>query len=208
MTVDHPAVGASATALLDVLAGRAAFKSGELLQSIEHRLITLEATGILEVNELARREGFLDLLLTACAVGQRTSRKEKLLRVRNAVVNCLRHRYEAPQIDSAMHLIEHLTEEHFVVLAILAEHKSEFSSVTKLSELYGIFQQYCSAISFDAFGYYLYELKYRRLIRLSEQVEDEEGLNVTTLFALQKDKGGETIIITEIARDVLSLTTE
>ncbi len=206
--LSNPIAGLMEAAFFEVLAFHSAKKTTELLNAIEARLRDLEATGVLEVNALVRKEGFLELLLTACAVAQRTQRKEKIARIRNAVVNCSRHLTPLGEVDSFFHLVDQLTEEHFVILQVLSDHITEFSSIKSFSEAFTILSPFCPGLSSDTFGHYLYDLKYRRLVRLSPTIDDEDGLEASTYFTSESRVKGEIIIISEIARQLLRLTKE
>lgn len=63
------------------------------------------------------------------------------------------------------------------------------TQVTKVSGMRTILRQYCPAISLGTFGYYLCELKYRRLVRVSEEFGDGDDLRGTNMLALVNDEG-------------------
>ena len=69
-----------------------------------------------------------------------------------------------------------------------------------------MFQEYCPHLSFDTFAHYLSDLKYRRLIRLSPKIEDDDGLASSSFFLREEDNRGEMIIISEIADQLLKIT--
>jgi hypothetical protein len=203
--VTVPAYSVAGSALLEALAGYSARKNAAMLDHLLLRLKALEDTGILEINELARRESFLSLLLTACSVAQRTQRKEKIQRLQNLIIFGATHNPNVEETDSFLHLLDQLSEEHFVVLQTLSEHLPAFTTVNTFSELYGAFCEFYPYLAQDAFGHYLYDLKYRRLIRLSPTIEDEEGLTASTVITRSK---GETaiVIISDVAKQLLEVT--
>ena len=205
-TLSNPVTGLAGAAFFEVLSHYSAKKVASMLNDIEARLRALEATGVLEVNNLVKKEGFLNLLLTACMVAQRTQRKEKISRIKNAVIFCSQHPPTPEEVDSFFHLVDQLTEEHFLVLRVLSDHLAEFSGIESFSEAFAVFSRFCAHLSSDAFGHYLYDLKYRRLVRLSPTIEDDEGLAASTMFSASGGIKGETIIISEIAKQLLLLT--
>lgn len=194
-------------AFFESLSHYSAKKTVALLNDVEVRLRALEATGVLSVNELTEHESFLELLLTACRVAQHTARKEKIERVKCAVLQFTVRRISAPETDSFFHLFDQLTEEHFVVLSALAEHLDAFAPARCMRDLYAIFSRYCTQLSEDAFGHYLSDLKYRRLIRVSSMVEDEEGMvRPQIILAESATDSRATIIISDIALQLLDFT--
>lgn len=204
--VGNPIAGLSGAAFFEVLSHHSAKKTTAFLQEIESRLNALEATGILEVNQLVEKEGFLGLLLTACAVAQRTQRIEKIQRIRNAVLFCSVHPPNPDEVDSFFHLIDQLTEEHFVILTVLRDHTDAFSESQNFADLYSVFRKYCTGLSFDSFAHYLSDLKYRRLVRLSPTIEDEDGLETVDLISTSQGKRGAMILISAVAHQLLDFT--
>jgi hypothetical protein len=206
--IGSPVLGLVGAAFFESLAHYSAKKTADLLNDIEKRLRALEATGILSVNELARNESFLELLLTACRVAQHTARKEKIERVKNAVTNCARCLPEPSQIDSFFHLFDQLTENHFLILQVLIEHLEEFAAVRSIKDAHCVFLRFCSQLTEDAFGHYFSDLRYRRLIRVSEIIADNDGLKESppSLGLSYEEKSAPVIIISDIARQLVDYT--
>lgn len=207
-SLPNPIAGAVGSILLEAASLHYAKKNETLFDEILFRLRALESSGILAVNELLVKEDFLTLLLTAATVAQRTHRKEKILRIRNAVVSFAVRPPQSAESDRFFHLVDQLTEEHFLILQILSDHLAEFAGVDNFPGLYEVFSRYYSHLSLDAFGHYLFDLKSRRLIRISATIEDDEGLTVSTLLSTGGGEKGELIILSEIAKELLDFTSE
>ena len=203
----NPAVAVPAGAFFEILSYRSAKKTEDFLNDVEHRLFQLEKTGILVVNELSNEEGFIELLLNACRVLHHTQRKEKVARIKNAVIALsLESLAKSAEIDSFFHLFDQLTEQHFVILQYIEDFQRAFDSMHSFSDIFKHFSENIGTMDEDAFGHYLYDLKYRRLIRLSEKIRDNKGLapgnNIT--FASQSD--GAIVIVSEIAKQLIKYT--
>jgi hypothetical protein len=130
--LSSPVAGLAGVAFFEALSYFSAKKAADFLNDMEVRLIALEATGVVEINQLVKKESFLDVLLTACVVSQRTHRKEKIQRIKNAVLFCAVHQAKPEEIDSFFHLFDQLTEEHFIVLQVLSDHIVEWACLDKL----------------------------------------------------------------------------
>lgn len=201
------AVGLGAAGL-EYVSYLSAKKQEEILRDILLRLRSLEETGILELKPLLENESFTSLLVTAAKVATHTQRKEKLIRLKNAVVNCAISRSgpSPAQVDSFFHLFDQLTEEHFVILTVIAAHEAEFRSAKDFKQVYKIFMAHCSELAEDAFGHYLYDLKYRRILRISSDISDEDGLAVTPTLGLSGKIAGPSIVVTSVGLDLLRIT--
>jgi hypothetical protein len=142
-----------------------------------------------------KKESFLGLLLTACTVAQHTQRKEKIARIRNATVYCAQYSPRPEQVDSFFHLLQ-----------FLSDNLTEFSSMDKFSQVFALFNKSHPGLSSDAFGHYFYDLKFRRLIRISPVIEDDEGLTASVIMSTGEVQGGEVVIISAVARQLLAIT--
>ncbi len=205
-SISNPTAGLVGSACNEALSYFMAKKTNKFLEEIDKRLTALESTGILELNELVKKERFLELLITACHVAHHTQRKEKIARIKNAVISCAINDFPENKVDSIFHLFDQLSEEHFIILEFLSTHSDKLREVSNITNLYGIFNEYNSVLSKDAFGHYLYDLKYRRLVRLSDTVSDEEGLKQISHYVSSEIENGETIIVSEVAKELLKIT--
>ena len=206
-SLTNPAAAVAAGVTLELLSAHYSNKMRALLDAIVARLVVLENTGSrIDLNLLFQTDDFRDLLLVAFAVAERTRRKEKLDRIKNATAYCAYHRVNPHESDSFLHLLDQLTEEHFVILTLLADNTDAFKKVETISETYAIFHNLYPNLSLDVFGHYLYDLKYRRLVRLSHLILDDEGLMHADMMSAMEPTEGPMIVVTEVAKQLLHVT--
>ena len=175
-SMTNPITGLVGSFLFESLAFHSAQKTNELILDLEARLEALEKTGVLEINKLKQDESFLSFLLTACRIAQHTSRNEKINRIKNAVINHGIEHFDDNGSSSVLHLIDQLSEDHFILLSFIRDHIDELNEVDDYNAFYELFTSQCLNMSRDVFGHYVSELKSRRLVRISDELSDDQGL--------------------------------
>lgn len=206
--INNPLLGLAGTALFEALSFRSAQKVEQLLRGLEADLSAQEAGGRLKIDDLIANRDFIDAVLVGCAIARYTSREEKIQRIRRALNFCALRAPAPEQVDSFLHLLDQLSEDCFAVLQVIASNAGELKKAKNLQDVHATLVARGLSLSFDAFAHYWYELKSRRLILVSEQIADEDGILSTGFLALEKGKDGEAVIVTPVARQLLDVTTE
>lgn len=128
-----PYAGATASELLSLLvAPPLERRRNEWIKDLGERLTTLEENGIVDLNALQNNDLFLDTVLYATQIALRTSEKEKIEYLRNAVLNTAQG--ETPEESLAkmfLTLIDQYTLWHIKILSLFDDPEGWFKSHSK-----------------------------------------------------------------------------
>jgi len=201
----NPVIAIAGSFLFDSLAFHSTQKTNALILDLENRLEALEETGILEIEELKQDQSFFSFLLTACRIAQHTSRNEKIERIKNAVITHSINRFDDVKGSSILHLIDQLSEEHFIILTFIRDNINDLNKIKNYNEFYELFVSQNEFVSKDVFGHYFYDLKSRHLVRISAEISDNDGLK-KVFDVLYNSEDGVLFVLSEVALELLKIT--
>ena len=153
----------------------------KFLEEIAVRLNALEATGILQVNDLCSNEGFLSILVQAARVATHNHRKEKLRLLQDAIISAaISHGSGSDSQQMFVRYIDELTPEHVILLSFLNESRSS-DWVRHVQDYEALHLKAVEGMGFNhgkpLFALWCEDLKVRWLIRISDQVNEFPGIH-------------------------------
>lgn len=204
-TIFNPVLGVAATGFFTLVDHNITSKNTVFLNDVYTRLEQLESTGVLELNQLVQRESFLSILLTSSQVAQRTADKEKLRILRNIILNGALQNPNEEQCSRLQSLVQTLNVGHVRILKFFYETEDDFTDCKTVNQLFDKFDAASNGYNLDVFAYYLEELKSKRLVRVSLNIEDEQGVlhKNQRVVAPDKEAAGKMVVLSSVALEFI-----
>lgn len=177
------------------------------MQEVADTLERLEANRGLTLEELTNNEAFASVVLQATYVAIRNHHEEK----RRSLANCIFNASSASDIEADLQLafiryIDELSLSHIVLLRAIRDRYNEFASFKSYESLYQLFQtNFTNAPTRDAFKMMCLDLQGRGLIRISQDIEEFNGIYEASALLLEKTKDDlPRVIISQIGQQFLT----
>lgn len=179
------------------------------MKMVSEALISLENSRF-DIQKLQSDQQFITIVLQASAIALRNHQQEKLIALRNAIVNSASHR----DIDEDIQLlfvryVEELTPSHLKLLTFLIREVKDLALLKSYTQLYeSLLKQHPNSMPRDEFRMLFQDLSARGLIRVSPFMDDFEDIYQAGMLideATQDDL--PRVIITDIAKHFLDFIT-
>ena len=171
----------------------------EFFEEVAARLAALEATGILQVGDLAANEGFLSILVQAARVASHNHRKEKLRLLHDAVVStAISSPQEAVMQQIYVRYLDELTPEHVHLLAFLYKRRQQVE-VRDAKSYEALYRAAAAETELNCpqsqFALWCEDLKSRWLIRVSREMDEFPGVYLTHPYCFIVAAGNDVAIV-------------
>lgn len=125
-----PVVGAAATEFFGLVVMPPVEKRRQQwMEAVEGKLAELEQQGRIDVSKLSADEEFIDVVLQATSLAIKTSEKEKLAALKNAVINTATHEsHGKTKSHIFLNLVDAFTAWHIKILALYDDPKGWFET--------------------------------------------------------------------------------
>lgn len=180
------------------------------MNEIADALRELEKKRGVTLDQLQSNESFISVLVQATQAAIRNHQKEKIMALRNAVMNSA----SDVEIEEDLQLlfvrfVDELTPSHFSLLQFFRAGEKDFDKIEKYEQL---FQAFCAdtaspTITRDEFRLFCEELKARNLLRISANVEDFSGVGLNDYIVAEGTASGPMLLVTEIGKELLEFIT-
>ena len=163
-----------------------------------------------DIERLQSDERFITIILQATTIAFRNHQQEKLIALRNAIINSTKH----TNIDEDIQLlfiryIDEMTPSHMKLLTFFIEEATHLSALKSYPELYQTFViKHPNLFTQDEFRMMLQDISSRGLIRISPDIDDFEDIYQANGILTESTRNDlPRIIITDMARGFLDFVT-
>lgn len=163
-----------------------------------------------DIGKLKSDERFITIVVQATTVAIRNHQQEKLLALRNAVINAA----TSPDLNEDIQLlfiryVDELTPSHIQLLTFITRDVKDLAMLKSYTQLFESFDlQHPNLMPRDEFRMLIQDLSARGLIRISTDIEDFDDIyQVNALTDENTNEDLPRVIITDIAEQFLDFIT-
>ncbi len=163
-----------------------------------------------DLQQLQSNQRFITIVVQATTVAIRNHQQEKLLALRNAIVNSAKHSDFNEDIQLLfVRYIDELTPSHLKLLTFFIEDAANLSALKSYPELFRTFEiKHPNSMSRDEFRMLLQDLAARGLIRISPDIDDFEDIYQASALLTESTRDDlPRVVITDMARRFLDFVT-
>lgn len=180
------------------------------MNEVADGLRKLEKKQSIKLEDLQSNETFITILMQASQAAMRSHQKEKIEALRNAVLNTALGINISQDFQILFtRYIDELTPSHLLVLNFFANYESELSNAKSYEYLFEEFTTKKAVnITRDEFKPLCQDLIARVLLRVSESIEDFEGLSKPDVVWANSPGEGPKLMVTDMGKELLQFVRE